>query len=137
MRRIIGRFDPLARRFGYYTAYTLSEDEHIATVDSFTPEDYGYSRSRLAALKHHWETNTVDTGSFRKVDLDNPRWQWHIHTFSNGDIASHYELRPDLRPINETLGEMKDRLERHYRPNDDEYIAGDTCPELLELRDST
>ena len=137
IRRLIGRLDPYTRKVGYYTAYSLSESEYITTVESIEPTELGYEVNNLSAVKTHWDTGNQDIGSYRKVDPKSPKWQFHIHTFATSagiDVTSHYELRPDFRLLEgESIGDAKNRLERHYRPQKDEYLEGVACEEILTL----
>jgi len=50
-------------------------------------------------------------------------------------IATHYELRPDLRKLaGETHGDRVARLRTHYRPMwGDDYVRGKTCGKLEEV----
>ena len=140
--------DNYARKVNQYAAYTLSETEYIGTfeydyqqrVNLFlsTVEDIGYEYSGLAALKYHPETGNADDGSYRKVDPENPTWQWHVHIFKRDghiEVYSHYEKRPDLtRIVSETLSEMYSRLRTHYRPEYNvTYLRGETCDEIEAL----
>ena len=137
--------DNYARKIGQYAAYTLSETEYIGRVSdtllvSFERqlELMSYEYSGLAALKYHPETGNADDGSYRKVDPENPTWQWHVHIFKvDGyiEVYSHYEMRPDLTRIeSETLSEMYSRLRTHYRPvYNVTYLRGETCDEIEAL----
>lgn len=104
---ILPTVDRLAQPVGQYTAYELHALEYVGTVDEIAVaegvgtllEEYGYEFCGLAALKYYPDTTVPDDGSYRKVDPDNPRWQWHVHLFENDavvEIYSHYEYRPDL-----------------------------------------
>lgn len=147
--------DSVLDRVGYYSAYQLDESEFVGTTPYAIPgpkwyltEKAGYEYNGLAALKYHWDDETKhDTGSYRKVDQDNPRYQYHVHLFLMGTdpteptfhVASHYEMRPDLRPIaDENLLEMYSRLRTHYRPEyGSEYVQGKACEKVEELISST
>ena len=130
-----------------YAAYTLSQEEFIAhlpdtqggmeTVESFLFQE-GFRRVKvLAALKYHPDTGDPDNGSWRVVDDENPRHQYHIHVFevSDGiDVFCHYEYRPDLKPVaNESVTDMVDRLKDHYKPESDEYLMGKYPPSLNSM----
>lgn len=146
--------DRYAQAVGHYAAYRLDEREYVGTVVEIADaegvadllEDYGYEFSGLAALKYHPETGAPDDASLRKVDPDRPRWQWHLHLFETADgveVYSHYEYRPDLRPVaGESLRECFDRLREHYRPTWDvhadrleeaTYFLGDVCGDVRDL----
>mgnify|MGYP000320657533 FL=1 len=143
------RFDPLARRFGFYLSYTISEEEFIGTLSPgwvSTLKANGYEPSprimgiKLEAAKIHPETGAVHDFSLRKVDPENPKYQYHAHMWTRSDglarVAVHYEARPDVRRIgDESLSDAKQRLQTHYRPEGDEYLKGvadDTLKELVE-----
>jgi len=145
------RFDPLARRFGFYLSYELSQDEYIGTVSHAQDvrdylRNHGYESSprflgvKLESAKTHHRTGETHWLSRRKVDPESPRWQWHIHGFlmDTGEIEiySHYEMRPDATILEgESLSDAKQRLSTHYRPEGDEYLKGvadDTLKELVE-----
>lgn len=148
--------DPLVRRFGGYTAYQLDQDEFIGTVSSINEDAYGYLKYAfkyelgyeepprffgvsLEAAKLHPKTKDVHTYSYRKVDSENKRKQFHIHVWERGaysEIYSHHEFRPDVRILKgETLGEAIERLQTHYRPDWStfEYQQGKADKALLEL----
>ncbi|MFW5896310.1 MAG: hypothetical protein ACOCUA_02890 [archaeon] len=145
--------DRLAQQVGQYAAYQLDEREFVGTVTEVDDaegvasllEEYGYEHGGLAALKYHPETGAPDEGSYRKVDPDRPRWQWHVHLWSSDDgveVYSHYEFRPDLRPVaGESTLECLDRLREHYDPTwdvnaDDEeatYLLGEACDDVHDL----
>ena len=153
MKDLLVKFDPYARKVGYYTAYTLSKDEFIGTTPYTTPgihwylPDSGYAQlSLLEAAKFHPETGAVHDFSYRKVDPESPRWQWHIHGWLNKgespketyyELFSHYEYRPDFRLIgDESVSEAIERLRTHYRPNHgEEYLRGVACDDVKELVD--
>jgi len=120
--------DPYTRKYlDKYLAYTLSEDEYIGEIDEsgLTKLKKAYHTNNLSAAKFHPESGNVDDGSFRKVDPESPRWQYHIHIFGN-EVFSHYEYRPDFRTIaDETHRERVNRLQEHYRPTRGEsYLEG-------------
>lgn len=139
----------------WYASYELHEAEHIATIAQPVErvvdelESMGYEASTLAALKLHPEYGVADAGSYRRVSTHNPHWQWHVHVFDVArdatDVFSHYEYRPDVRPLgDETLCEAAYRLREHYRPTwntsapDDEatYYLGEACERLYDyIRD--
>ena len=143
IRVAIGRLDPLARRLGHYTAYQLDEREYVGTYEGdirSVLREIGYVRYNLAALKYHWnESDNADDGSFRKVDPENPRWQWHVHIWRvdghSWAVASHYEYRSDIIPVSdETPSEAIERVRLHYRPTwGENYLLGETCDELPGL----
>jgi len=141
--------DPIARQFGYYTAYPLHVDEYLGTFDlsdviAFLRNN-GYSPQRLSAAKRHPETNQLHDASFRRVPSEHPagargtriadlfepeQCQYHVHAFEreNGvEFFSHYEARPDFFQPNVSLT----RLRTHYRPDWGEtYLIGVTDLEL-------
>ncbi len=145
-QRLLSGLDPVARRLGTYTAYRLDDAEFVGTVrheeESFDLRDLGYSHNPLSAAKYHPETNELDDSSWRRVDPDNPRWQWHVHTWEDDtevEAFSHYEYRPDPRLLSdESPSDMTQRLRDHYDPKWDiyygpdeaNYFLGDACPEL-------
>lgn len=150
---LLPRLDGLANDHGKYTAYQLRDEEFVGRV---TPHDgefdlkaRSYVPNPLAAAKYHPETEAVDDGSWRRIDEDHPRWQWHVHIWERetGDIElfSHYEYRPDPRLIgDESVSDMTQRLRDHYNPNwdihhDDEdanYFLGVACPRIRQLVDN-
>ena len=145
------KLDPIARKIGFYTSYTLDEAEYIgdgklAIVRQLREGGYEtpptFAGIPLAAAKEHPETGRVHDVSLRKVDEDNPRMQYHIHYWieRTGDeaeveIYSHYEFRPDFKPVGEeTTGEMIERLRTHYRPvYGDDYVQGKADESVREL----
>lgn len=146
--RLLPIVDRYAQQFGQYTAYRLSETEFIGTVPYSLPgpewyltEKAGYEYCGLSALKYHWnDPGRTDDGSFRKVDPENPRYQYHVHLFLVGDdptqaeyhVASHYEMRPDLSSVeDESLSEMVSRLQTHYDLGSG--TQGKVCDDVLEL----
>ena len=77
----------------------------------------------LEAAKYHWETGRVHAWSFKRIDPDNPRKQWHAHGWDNGDVACHHEFRPRFERIgDETYRAVVARLRKHYRG--EEYVHG-------------
>ena len=143
LRRLL---NPVANRFGFYTAYTLDRRERVGTLPLSPLEwsAYGYTTNPsllgvpLSAAKIHPETDRTHDISLRKVDPENKRKQWHIHVFRQGtkmEVFSHYEFRPDLNPVgDEDIVEMKQRLKTHYRPEwGDEYRLGVVDDELKQL----
>lgn len=144
--RLLLKSDPIARRYGKYTAYQLHIDEFIGKVEhdssalDLRPFDYEYNP--MSAAKYHPDTEELDDHSWRRIDPDNPRWQWHVHTWedaSQAEIFSHYEYRPDLVLIgDESISDMNQRLRDHYRPKWDtshdadeaNYFLGVACPRL-------
>jgi hypothetical protein len=152
------QLDPIARRIGLYTSYTLDEAEYIGKAQYALPGiqrpllDGGYETPPtfmgipLAAAKEHPETGQVHDWTYRTVDEDNPRMQYHVHGFHRDyqkgpehayeEIYSHYEFRPDFKPVGEeTTSEMIERLRTHYRPDytNGEYIQGKADPTLRGL----
>ena len=152
---ILPRVNPYARRFGFYTAYTLSENELIGStnqnIESAVSEiqSIGYDYNGLSATKIHPSKDIVDNGSYRRVpksfsDVRECRitenWspeetQFHIHLFDVNktvELYSHFELRPDI--FNPHVS--KSRLETHYRPQwSEEYILGAVEEPVLEIID--
>ena len=142
------KLDPIARKFGLYTSYTLDESEFLgkASKESVNllefvgweapPTMFGIS---LEAAKKHPETGMVHTNSLRKIVQNNPKWQYHLHVFpvnaQTVSLACHKELRPDFTQIaGETLPEMKTRLERHFRPEyGTDYFQGEAPKEVMEI----
>jgi len=146
--------DPLVRPYHLYTAYPLTDAEHIGTVAGESIRDArralgmaGYEPQYLSAAKRHPETGALHDLSYRKVPdihpvfdpivsgglkpYDAEQCQLHVHAFDVPDgvaFYSHYELRPDLRPVaGETIGEAYRRLRTHYRPEyGDTYLRGVT-----------
>ena len=150
MKDLLVRLDPYLRKVNLYSAYTLSEDEFIGNAKTVTDDYYivyelkerGYEElSLLEAAKKHPETGEVHHDSFRRVDPESPRWQWHIHLWGTdgayAEVYSHYELRPDFRLIgDESVSEAIERLRTHYRPNHgEEYLRGVACDDVKALVD--
>ena len=150
LKQLKKRLNPAAKRFGLYTAYALDSSEYIGYIDS-TPHlvavdlyEDGYEKPptfagvELAAAKIHSTEEIVDEYSCRKVDPDNPRWQWHVHLFKIDDVTeifSHYEMRPDFKKIDgEDTAEMLGRLQIHYRPEyGTDYYQGKADPVVQDL----
>lgn len=146
LQLILAKSDPIARQFGKYTAYQLSWDEFIGTGEPDTEENEfrhrGYEPNPLAAAKYHPETNDLHDRSWRRIDDDHPRWQWHVHTWEDAEqieVFSHYEYRPDPWLVgDESHSEMIQRLEDHYNPKKDDsypddkanYHLGAACPRI-------
>lgn len=113
---LLKRLDPIARRFGLYTSYTLDESEFVGSVEVDTrnvfkdPENMnppfvmegdffhflewkGYERNptfagvSLVAAKQHPETGRVHDVSLRKIDPENERKQYHLHYWLEGTKA--------------------------------------------------
>ena len=139
MRQVLKWINPLANLFGFYTAYTLTVPEFIGVTQSDNLREtllrQGYEPPPklwiipLSAAKTHPVTGDIHAWTLRQIDSDSPRHQYHIHVFTTDtglSVASHYELRPDLKRIaGETHKERMDRLRTHYRPVwGDEYIRG-------------
>ena len=151
--KTLKRLDPLARRLGFYTAYTLSEAEFIGNVETGDTDELvtrlrhiGYEESptfmgvTLEAAKLSPTEAEPHDYAFRKVAPSNRRKQYHIHIWYGGEqsaVFSHREYRPDVRPVGgESLREMYDRLQTHYRPEyGEDYEQGKACDELRELVD--
>ena len=143
------KLDPIARKIGFYTSYTLDEAEHIgdgkpAIVRQLREGGYEspptFAGIPLAAAKEHPETGQVHDYTFRKVDTEKPRMQYHVHLWykqsaKDVEIYSHYEFRPDFKPVGEeTTGEMIERLRTHYRPvYGDDYVQGKADESVREL----
>lgn len=138
--------DPYLRRVGLYSAYQLSREEYIGKagrhIRDWLEREYDTPRTvagvPLEAAKYHWQTGQVHDFSVRKVDRAAPRHQWHIHGFDIADngiysLASHYELRPDLRVLDgEDIGDAVARLRTHYSPQwGADYLRGEAPAGLL------
>ncbi len=149
LKQLKKQLNPAAQKFGLYSAYALDESEHIGSIPferAMELEDNGYETPptvggiQLTAAKLHPETGQVHDATFRKVDSDNPRWQWHIHLWDcmcmgYFEIFSHYEMRPDFERIDgEDTAEMLGRLQIHYRPEyNQEYYPGRADPVVQDL----
>ena len=155
MKDLLVRLDPIAREFGFYTSYELSEHEFMGEVKTIDDDNYNYLKYHLPtnagyekppkaigvpleAAKIHPTWGEVHDYSLRKVDQESPRWQYHVHVWERekwSEIFSHYELRPDFRRINgESWNKMYDRLREHYRPDWGEtYIRGKACGDVEAL----
>lgn len=143
--------NPIARLFGYYTAYPLDPNEYLGTADLTLDSAlsilwrYGYQPQWLSAAKRHPETNRLHDASYRRVPNEHPKaaagrrlvtdfepkqCQFHVHLFELEDgveFYSHYEARPDFVRPDISLG----RLRTHYRPQWGEtYLQGVTDLEL-------
>lgn len=139
--------DPLARLFGYYTAYSLSSPEYVGTLKQSIPETHNYLKhnayqpQRLSAAKRHPDHGRLHDLSLRYIpsthpdgalgtplaqEFDPEECQFHVHIFRTAegvDVFSHYESRPDLMRPNIS----RKRLRTHYRPTWDEtYLRGIT-----------
>jgi len=136
-KKLKKRLNPVAQKAGLYLAYELDKDEYVGEIEHGlaielpkrgyeSPPDVG--GVQLTAAKLHPETGEVHDETLRKVDGNNPRWQWHIHLWDRMDsyeIFSHYEMCPDMKRIDgEDKAEMIGRLQIHYRPSGDEYREG-------------
>lgn len=135
--------DPILRKVGLYSSYTLRESEFVGTIPKSgrqilkragyepVPEFGGI---KLAAAKQHPQTGETHDFSRRKVDPSDYTRQFHVHGWLRGetiDLFSHAELRPDIRFLPaETPRETIVRLRSHYHPEGDEYVRGATCDEL-------
>ena len=148
-QRLLAELNPVANRYGKYTAYQLWEEEFVGTVehgeDAVDLGDAGYQVNHLSAVKFHPSTGEVDDSSWRRVDPDNRRWQWHVHAWEHAsgtaELFSHYEYRPDPFPLpGEDISAMRQRLHDHYYPkwsthySDDEanYFLGRACARVTE-----
>jgi len=142
------QLDPLARRLGGYLAYTLDESEFIGQASKQAVRELEFFKWEeppttvgisLEAAKKHPETGRVHSHSLRKVNQNDPRWQYHLHTWPvNGEmysLACHEELRPDFTLIEgETLVDAKTRLERHFRPvYGTDYFRGKAPNEVIKI----
>jgi len=139
LKQLKKRLNPVAQKYGYYTAYELDAKEFVGDAPNKPPfhrwfVNAGYESPpkvmgvQLSATKLHPDTGEVHDFTIRRVDPDNPRWQWHVHLWymqGETEIYSHYEMRPDMRRIDgEDKAEMIGRLKIHYRPSGDEYREG-------------
>jgi len=130
------RLDPILRRLTgdrLYYAYSLEPAEKIGVAphptDVFaTLREAGYERPpRLgpipleAAKTRRGVDDRVHDYSLRRVDPDHPTRQFHVHGWSVADgveLRSHYEYRPDLRPVaGETWAEASARAREHLSPS--------------------
>jgi hypothetical protein len=140
--------NPLANRFGFYTAYQLSTKEFIgiAKWDGLATrlEEIGYEPPPrigcipLSAAKTHPVTGATHNLTMRKLDPQDNTRQYHVHAFrmdTVAAIASHYELRPDLMRLpEESSQERKERLETHYRPIwGEDYLRGEKCEDIQQV----
>lgn len=140
--------DPLVRP-ALYTAYRIGLDEYVdAYPDGTTLADVredlrgrGYEPQYLSAAKYLSDGQPHDL-SYRRVPETHPDaadetpladWrpeqaQYHVHVFRSPDsgplVFSHYELKPDLWPLDPM------RLRLHYRPPPDYYLEGVTDLDL-------
>ena len=143
---LLKRLDPIARRFGGYTAYTLSTEEFVGLVSPHKqPSLYelGYEKSptfagiSLEAAKIHPISGDTHDVSLRKIDPQNTRKQYHVHIwlYDPAEVYVHREYRPDIRPVSgESISEMIERLRTHYKPTYGEnYEQGEMCDDLEEL----
>lgn len=159
------RLDPYIRRATggrLYYAYGL-DGEHVGTFPTgvvLSPQHWvvilireGYEPTPTlgpipleAAKTRRGDTRTHDI-SLRRIDPDNPRRQWHLHGWIESDglnLHSHYEYRPDLRPVaGETWGEAIDRAREHLKPSwgtewgdGTTYLPGDACPVVRRMLQS-
>jgi hypothetical protein len=148
VKRLAKAINPLAKRLGFYTAYQLHPKEFVGVADRRCLRKRlharGYNRPPrigcipLSATKTHPVTGAIHDFTMRKPDPEDNRLQFHIHGFrfdSVVAIASHHELRPDLRRLaGESPADRKQRLKTHYRPVwGDDYIRGKTCQLLEEV----
>ena len=142
--KLLKRLDPIARRFGLYLSYGITDKEYVGKV--VCPESYeisswlkdnGYESIWFEAAKEHPETGQVHNMALRKVGvpefehvhdtgLGNYHYrqcQFHVHGFRVGDymhLFSHYELRGDPKRIgSESTAEAIARMKAHYRPTYD------------------
>lgn len=115
----------------WYAQYAVGAEEFVGTVATSVDDavsrlkSIGYESNTLAASKLHADVSgLVDDGSYRRIDPESKRWQYHVHLFAREsgdetvvDVFVHYELRPDMTPIgDESLLAMVARLREHYRP---------------------
>lgn len=139
--------DPIARRFGYYTSYSLSSPEYVGTLTQsladihYYLEQNAYQPQRLSAAKRHPDHGRLHDLSMRYVPSTHPdaafdtplvedfrpeECQFHVHAFRTSygvEVFSHYEARPDLTQPTPSF----ERLRTHYRPSWDEtYLRGIT-----------
>jgi len=157
LKQLKKRLNPAAQKVGLYTAYRLDESEYVGRVPLAVPGVMWYLPTNtdyeeppnvggvtLSAAKTHPKTGKVHDATYRKVDRKNPRWQWHVHIWSQvGDtpgtsyyeIYSHYEMRPDFKKIDgEDTAEMLGRLQIHYRPEyGTDYYQGKADPVVKDL----
>ena len=151
-QQLLALINPIVERFDHYTAYEISEREFLGAVarphDEIDLRPHGYHPHHLAAAKYHPRTGALDTSSWRRIDENNPRWQWHAHLWDDKkgrtELSSHYEYRPDARLLaDESWTMMRERLENHYQPKWDSshppeeanYFLGATCGNLNGLID--
>lgn len=140
---------PVVAPYNLYTAYPLTEKELVATIATDTSRLRSFLRTRgyepqyLSAAKRHPATRRLHDLSYRRVPDEHPpavegaaleAWppsacQYHVHAFEMSErmaegifsVASHYELKPDLLPLD------LERLEIHYGPRyGQEYLRGIT-----------
>jgi hypothetical protein len=148
---LLKAIDPYLRRVGLYSAYTLDEKEFVGHADGWNIKKIlkqnGYENPptflgvQLQAAKLHPKHNVIHDWSFRKVDPENNRKQYHIHAWNvpsvqKAELASHYEFRPDIAVLEgETLSDAIERLQTHYRPewDTDEYVQGKADQTVREL----
>lgn len=152
---VLAAVDPLAKSVGKFTSYQLDPYEKVGEEyfhDVADAADYlrrqGYERNALAAAKQHPAPHSaLDHGSYRRVPDDHPfpdtpgngiprivreydpvQCQYHVHLWPVADgieFFSHYEVRPDLRPVgDESLTDAYRRAREHYRPDEETYIRG-------------
>ena len=156
LKQLKKRLNPVAQKVGLYTAYRLDESEYVGAAHSAWSakaqiEDSDYESPpnvagiQLSAAKEHPHWDELYDLTYRKVDPDNPRWQWHIHLWLCGseykdvnvyyEIFSHYEMRPDFKKIDgEDTAEMLGRLQIHYRPEyGTDYYQGKADPVVQDL----
>ena len=149
LKQLKKRLNPVAQKFGFYLSYRLDKSEYVGAAHSAWSakaqiEDSGYETPpnvagiQLSAAKEHPHWDELYDLTYRKVDPDNPRWQWHIHLWKvNGlpVIYSHYEMRPDFKRIDgEDTAEMLGRLQIHYRPEyGTDYYQGKADPVVQDL----
>jgi len=155
LKQLKKRLNPVAKRFGYYTAYEISLKEYVGTISDpwqakAELEQRGYESPptvmgiELTAAKIHPQTGNPHDVTLRRIDPDNRRWQWHIHMWlrDGGTVSvdhvivfSHYEMRPDFKRIDgEDTAEMLGRLQIHYRPEyGTDYYQGKADPVVTDL----
>lgn len=150
--RLRAFLNPLARENGFYTAYTLSQNEYVGRIHGFDVSDatgflkqHGYEPQTLSAAKKHPETGQLHDLSYRRVPAKHPELlvheplcrtfrpeecQYHVHAWQTGEwmeFFSHYETRPDVFKPSFSL----ERIRTHYRPTyGTEYFQGITDVDL-------
>ena len=144
------KLNPIARRFGFYTAYMLDDREFVGELPNAPVwwQTHGYESNPtvagipLSAAKIHPSTGQTHDISVRKVDPENTQKQYHLHYWLESveegyeaELFSHHEYRPDLKILEgETLSDAIERLRTHYRPEwGESYIRGKADQTVREL----